>query len=76
MIRGVRKKKNEGLAALGNSSTAHASRLSIFSKLFWQPFKHTLRLELRKNPRTSAAGFSLPTTTEARAALLRVKPDL
>jgi len=47
-------KKNEGLAALGNSPTAHASRLSIFSKLFWQPFKHTLRLEdcerIREHP--------------------------
>lgn len=57
----------------GDSSAAHASRFPIFSKLFWQPLKRALRLELRKNPRTSAVGFSLSATTEARAALLSDK---
>lgn len=34
-------------------------------KLFWQPFKRALCSELRKNPRTSAVGFSLSATTGA-----------
>lgn len=51
---------------------SHVAFSRTLPKLFWQPFKRALCSKLRKNPRTSAVGFSLSATTGAGATLFRI----